>query len=655
MKNISRLLLLLAFAALSSLQAQESTCSFLDYDFNPNASIVPEQFKNEGEIVLDKTVKIEVITNPKAVEEYLLSHEIIYVNSDEGIQRNNRIYISYGENSKIITLKNRVILKDGTVIELNKNDIHEETDQKTGQKYSYFAVRGLEMGAVIEKIQIIQNNPYFTDRRFDFQGSAPIAKYNFQLISPKHLIWECKSYNGLPAYTKKDSLLADKSVIEVEATNLPIINTVDKMANHDIFVQSFRFKLFENTFTGGRNFYNYNEFAQEFSNNVNTQITNDELKAAQKFFGSLKLTGKEPDLPYLIEHHIKSSISYNNNFSQNKNLNDVIKNKQGNSFDLLILYGAAFKNLGVKKEYVFTTNRYKWPFDKNFETTGQLDEFMFYLPDYNQYIDITNNLTRTPLFDYSFGSNDGLFISEIQYKNLSKAVTNVKRIELPDMYATTDSMFIHVDFSENIDQPKVTSKIQLGGYSGIQYQPIKDFVDEKRYLDILKDIAKSYSADVEDVIVTDKNGGLKYVGKERFEINVIAKVPELLQNAGNKYLFKLGELIGAQTEIYQEEERQLPGDMPYPHYYYRILKVTLPEGYTLSNPEAGVYDFKTVIENDTVAEFVSKYTLDGNLYTIENIEYYKQTYTPLTHFESLRKVLNAAADFNKLVIVLEKK
>lgn len=654
MKNTFALLVFVLLAATSILGAQDQQCSFLDYDFKPNAGEVPEEYKDEGEIVLEKTIKIEVVAEGEEVEEYLLVHEIIYVNSDEGIENNNKIYTSYGENESILKLKNRVLLKDGTVIELNEDDIEEEIDEETGNKYSYFAVRGLEKGAVIEKVQVLQNDPSFADRKLWFQGSAPVASFDFQLISPKHLVWKFKSYNGLPEVVKHDSLMDDRNVFTVQAKNLPEKNTTEKVANHDVHVQTLRFKLFENLITGARNFYNYNEFAQSFYDRMNNTIDKGGQKAVNKFFRKQKISGNEEDLPYLIENHIKNNIVYNKSFNQNKSLKDVVKNKQANIFDMLLLYAVAFKNYKVDVEYVFTTNRYKWPFDKEFETTGNLDEILFYLPDFDQYIDITNSTIRTPLFQYSLGANDGLFISEVTYKGKSKAVAKVKRIELPDMSVSRDSMFINVDFSAGIEEPKFSSRIRFGGYSSNNFQPIQDFVDKETYKTIMRDIGKNYSADVEDFNVVPKNGGVENLGKKPFELHITANVSDLLQNAGDKYLFKLGQLIGRQKEIYQEKERQLPGDMRYPHSYYRVLTVTLPEGYTISNPEAGALDFKTVVDGNTIARFLSTPEQRGNVYQIEHVEFYKQSNFPLDHFESFRKVLNAAADFNKLVVVLEK-
>jgi hypothetical protein len=51
--------------------------------------------------------------------------------------------------------------------------------------------------------------------------------------------------------------------------------------------------------------------------------------------------------------------------------------------------------------------------------------------------------------------------------------------------------------------------------------------------------------------------------------------------------------------------------------------------------------------------FVSEYALRGSKLSVSVHEYYAKTSYPLQQFEDFRKVINAAADFNKLTLVLE--
>jgi len=90
--------------------------------------------------------------------------------------------------------------------------------------------------------------------------------------------------------------------------------------------------------------------------------------------------------------------------------------------------------------------------------------------------------------------------------------------------------------------------------------------------------------------------------------------------------------------------------------YSRQLVVELPAGYSVrnlqelnmdvkagSNPAAPVYFFR------------SAYTQQGQKLTVTSTEAYHQIYWPKKDFEAYRSVINASANFNKIVLVLEKK
>jgi hypothetical protein len=53
--------------------------------------------------------------------------------------------------------------------------------------------------------------------------------------------------------------------------------------------------------------------------------------------------------------------------------------------------------------------------------------------------------------------------------------------------------------------------------------------------------------------------------------------------------------------------------------------------------------------------FTSDYKMEGDTLKIHVLELYGRTLYPLTDYENFKKVINAAADFNKLTLALEKK
>jgi len=120
-------------------------------------------------------------------------------------------------------------------------------------------------------------------------------------------------------------------------------------------------------------------------------------------------------------------------------------------------------------------------------------------------------------------------------------------------------------------------------------------------------------------------------------------------------LVNIGESIGPQSEMYQEEERKADIENEFNRWYIRNIEFTIPEDYSISNPEVADMNVSHEVDGETLFKFVSKHRIEGNKYIVEIDEFYNQIYTDKKHIEAFRNVVNAAADFNKVVLILEEK
>ncbi len=78
-------------------------------------------------------------------------------------------------------------------------------------------------------------------------------------------------------------------------------------------------------------------------------------------------------------------------------------------------------------------------------------------------------------------------------------------------------------------------------------------------------------------------------------------------------------------------------------------------GYTINKLDDIVIDKKVIEKDGTVStQFVSYYTQEGQTVTIISDEYYDKISYPIEQYEIFKEVVNAAADFNKVIFVLEK-
>ncbi|MEN2402848.1 DUF3857 domain-containing protein [Flavobacterium sp. MC2016-06] len=628
--------------------------SFKNYDWNEKETTVaiPEKYKDEKEVILNRTMKIEMVIEKKIAAQYRLIHETKYINSDDAIERNNKIYIPVDDQVNILVTKARVIQKNGKVITLDKKDVKEEIDEEKGMKYHYFALNGLEKGSVIEKLYVFEEAPNLKGNTIKMQDEYPIAAYNFELITPDHLVFKTKSYNGLSEPVLDDKKIEHKKVLTIEEKDVPALSDDEAYSNWNVKLKLFRYKLDSNTYSGGKNLNNFKEYATSTFEIINPVLDKKQEKAIAAFCSSIDQSKDTQEQIWNIENKIKKTIVYDKYIDVKPGLSDVIKTKQANSLDIIRLYVAVFKYFKIEQNLVFTSNRYKIPFDKDFESQENLSEFLFYFPAVKSYLTPTEIEYRIPLFPNYLGNNNGLFIKEKVFAGIAMGIGEVNFIEVPGTEITHDYMDITVDFTKDIENPLITSNFTYGGYSGLNFQPIKDFVSAEQYQTMLKSISENYTLQNEYKTLTTENDGTDFIGKKPFKLNLTFDGKDMIQKAGPNYLFSVGKTIGSQMELYQENKRVLPIEIEYPHSYTRKIKIILPDGATIKNLDKLAMNFKTELNGKTEAAFTSSYAQNKNEVTIENTEFYNIINYPLASFDQYKAVINAAADFNKIVVIV---
>ena len=151
-----------------------------------------------------------------------------------------------------------------------------------------------------------------------------------------------------------------------------------------------------------------------------------------------------------------------------------------------------------------------------------------------------------------------------------------------------------------------------------------------------------------------ENAGGKYFGQKPYIVTADLITDKFIENAGSKRLFKLGELIGPQMEMYQEEERIQPIQSDYNRTYYRELAFNIPEGYEVVNLKDAEINEVYKIDGEITMAFISKLEIDGNKVKVVIDEYYDVLDLPKEEFTEYQRVINAAANFNKVVLIFEK-
>ena len=173
--------------------------------------------------------------------------------------------------------------------------------------------------------------------------------------------------------------------------------------------------------------------------------------------------------------------------------------------------------------------------------------------------------------------------------------------------------------------------------------------------DLTEQLIKWVDEDMELNEVKADNTGYAHYGKDPLIITGTFSIEKYIVSVKDKYMIKLGLFIGPQAEMYQEgEARKLPVDMGFRKDYHRVLKFEIPEGYKLTNAETITMSVEATEEDGTVyADFISTYSIEGNILTVICDERYHKIHYPVAQYEDYRRVINAAADFNKIVVYLE--
>ncbi len=651
MRFIFILLSLLIFA---NLTAQNNA----DYDWDEGISSYtpPDSLKDEPEIILHKFVSREFKIEDNAFIEYFVYHVITWVNSDDAIESNNKIYLPMDIDEDLIRTKARTFTPDGKVIELERDDIIESQEEEDVTLH-YFPMKGVEKGSIIEFYYVQKSGASYKGTRVLVQEDAPLFDATYEIITPEHLVFAVKGYNGF-GEMERDTNITEVNVLRKHFDYIPKYEHEEGAFPKANAVQ-FVFKLDRNTANGSKDLVSYSDVAKML---IEGYTTGDkkEVKSVSKVLG--KLGVNEMDDPEkqirTIEVYLKSNITIVDAYGY-EDLEDItlmFKNKYANPRAIMKFMAIACDELNIPYNFVMTSSRKTMPFDKEFEAYCFLQKYLIYFPDINLYMDPENNYNALGFVPTFYQDNYGVFFSKVGLGEIFSGVAKIKYIEGRPAMASQSNMDVTVTVNDDFGSLHFEHNASLTGYEASGMQPVLNIMEPDERTDLLEAIVKSTDENMNLLSIETENEGLEYLGVKPLIIKSKYDVESFIIKAGNKYLIKIGLFIGPQVEMYQDAEkpRTMPVGLSYRKSYHRVLKFIVPDGYNLSNLE----DLNMEVlakdkDGKVIADFISTYTLDGNTLTVTVDERYYKVRYEVSEFEGYRNVINAAADFNKIVIFLE--
>ena len=584
---------------------------------------------------------------------YNLVHKVIRVNNDDAIENFNKIYIPTDDIIEIINIKARSVNKNGEIIEVDQSNIKEIKNEEDESGFKIFAIEGVELESEIEYFYISKQYVSFFGRDY-FQFMVPAKNSTFKLISPENLKFSVKGYNSFPSVT--ENISNGKRILEANIDYVPAFKQ-EAFSFYNSNRMRVEYKLSYNTIRGKTPLLTWSDAAKRIHSNIYT-FDKKERRAVRKLVRKLKLRKLKSDEEKIavIENYFKTNIILQEGFTDEMyDVRSIIENQYGNKTGLVRLYAAVFKRAEIDHELVMTSDRSNIKFDMEFESWNYLVNYLFYFPKYNSYLSPERFEFRYGMVPYYMTYNYGLFIKSVSLGDFDTGIGEVRFIPALDYTKNFDNLDIQIRFSENMDKTDINLTRELGGYSGAYIQPFYAYLQEDKRRTIAEELVKMSAEDAHFKQLEVKNSDLNISPiKFPFTINAQIESSSLIERAGTKYLFKFGKVIGPQSELYQEKIRESDIENDFNRSYQREIKFEIPKNYIVKNLDDVKMDVYFKKGGERVFNFTSEYTIKENIVTVKINEYYKEIMCSSENFEEFRKVINAAADFNKVTLVLER-
>lgn len=645
-----------AFTLLICITAGAQTGNLLleKWEANPVLHSLDSKYSGESAVILLDKRRIEYIDEKEDLMTYRTLHKIVHINNDKGIESFNRVYLPVAENKDIVSIKARTILPGGKIIEVSSENIKEITDD--GQVYKIFAMEGLVKGCEVEFYYTYKRNTAHFGRE-TIQSAFPVLEASVEIVSPARLVYDLRPYNT--SAKAKDTIVDQKRSISFISKDIVGVEE-EKYSAFDANLLRCEYKLSYNLARSkNEKLFTWDEFAKRVYSRY-TSYSEKELKKVDDLVGDLKLKKLATDIEKITatENYLKKNIAAREDFDGDdaENIEKILKSKLASFSGIIKLYGAIFRNLGIDHEFVLAGDRQKTTIEKNFENWNNPDKLVLYFPGLKKYMCPTEVEYRFPWINPNWGNANALYCKSTTISNFTTAFAEIKQIPLENYALSAINTEADIELNNSADTLMIDIKQIYSGYAASTYKSLFTFSSPEDQKLVIKEMIK-FGTKSENVVSSKlENPEFEnYFENKPFVLAAKVKASELVERAGNKIIVKVGDIIGPQVEMYQEKPRQFPMEIDFPHVLERKIKFTIPTGYVVKNPDdlniAHVYK-----ENGQVTMgFVSSYKIDGNTLTISIMEEYRKTFYPLSQYDDFRKIINAAADFNKVAMVLETK
>lgn len=574
-----------------------------------------------------------------------LVHKIIHVNNDLGVKKYNRVYLQNTTPENILELKVRVIKKDGTIVTMNRSSLKKIENLEGYGGYVIFAIEGIEKGSEIEYFYRIEKE-LRTCAKINLRFSNSVRKQNVRIYFGNDFTYDAALTNPDSAIYKNN-----KGYINIEEFSVPKFSDSDA----EIFMKNLEYCFKKLDFYYGYSEGYYNLFTLH---DYQTRLINDFKKdlSAKRIGknvarGELKKLAKVDKKAYidamLAQLHKDYKIS-------NDATGDAFKTKNITKKGFIIAVSTALKKMKISHKIFVVGNRFKNQMNRHLFSYYNIDDFIIYIDCFDFFIDPTCASCGIQRLPREYLDSKLTFIFSRHEKNTDFNIYKSVRYTKTGM-VTSDYSTQFTNYKVNLEDQNGAlydfKQIRTGYYAAKPISFIKYYNSVgKKYEDYVNDEVQYYGD-------SPKASNAKLVSSSNDTAILTATLldVQIVQNAGDKIIFNLGKIIGGQTEMYDSITHNFPLILGYPKTYIYEIKIDIPEGYEIASTNNIKLHKIAMSETEALCEWTSDFVIRNNQIIINITEYYNNIRYEVKDIPAYREVINAAADFNKGVIIFKKK
>lgn len=310
-------------------------------------------------------VRIDDSSEDLALRHYLR----VKIFTERGREKYSKVDIPYAKGTKIKDVSARVIKPDGTIVELNKNDVFEREIAKSGGlkiKAKSFAVPNVEAGVILEyRYREVLSGGWANNMRLTFQHDIPIEDISYYFRPTEGFNVKYLSFNLNKSKFEKDK----GGYYRATMTNVPALKEEAQMPPEDE-IRSWMLVYYtrDNSTDTGKFWANVGgALAQVFDIKDTLKPSGAIKKAVPEIIGNAATDEEKIERLYTFCKTKIRNVTYDTSLTDdqkeqikpNSSTTDTFKKMQGRVGDINELFASLVDAAGFEARIAFTGDKSK--------------------------------------------------------------------------------------------------------------------------------------------------------------------------------------------------------------------------------------------------------------------------------------------------------